>query len=89
MTVLDFAMSVPETPPQRSAKFNVGVAVVPYEPKARNRSALPSCMKLAGIVTFGTRIVSAVVLATAVAVAVAQASASDQNCLLIVQYLAV
>jgi hypothetical protein len=72
---------VPATPPHRSDITQEGVAVVPYEPKARILSALPSCKKFAGIVVFGTKIVSAAVDATAVPDAVAHVTVSDQNCL--------
>ena len=38
----DLARTVPVTPPQRMVKVRVGVAVVPYAPKARSRSTRPS-----------------------------------------------
>jgi hypothetical protein len=80
----DFERTVPATPPHRTEKVRVGVAVVPYAPIAISLKHLPSCRKLAGIVTLGNKIVSVVELATAVPDAVAQVNVSFQNCLLIV-----
>lgn len=81
----DVASTVPDTPPQRIAQVKVGTAVMtfPHLPLAVNLKTLPSCIKLAGMVTFGKMIVSVVVVFTAVPSAVAQESASDQYCLLI------
>jgi len=64
--VVDCANTVPDTPPQRIANTNVGVAVVLYLPAVYILIALPSDIKLPGIVIFGKIIVSVVVLATAV-----------------------
>lgn len=77
-------MTVPATPPHLKASvIPVVLEKVPYAPVSVRRKARPSCRKLAGIVTFGKRIVSVVLEAIAVPLAVAQASVSDQNCLLI------
>ena len=43
VAAVDFEITVPPTPPQRREKIIVGVAVVPYAPKALKRKHRPSC----------------------------------------------
>ena len=81
------ASTVPDTPPHLARKVSVGVPVVECLPIPIIFRHRPSCIRFAGMVTFGKAMVSVVVFATAVASDVLQTIVSRQYCLL-TDYLA-